>query len=214
MIITPVKKPTKTYLPHPPLPGRRHSLYKRALDLFISSFLIVFLLSWLLPVLGILIVLDSQGPVFFIQQRRKRNFGCFPCIKLRSMVVNEEADTKMAAEDDPRITRVGRWLRRTHLDEIPQLFNVWWGDMSLVGPRPYMLVEDSWYSQHIDGYGRRGLMKPGITGLAQSKGYFGFSGDKGDMEKKLTLDISYVQDWSLHLDLRILLNTLRFIWPR
>lgn len=214
MIITPVRKPTKTYHPRSPLLGKRHRIYKRALDLIVSTFLIIFFLSWLLPLLGILIVLDSPGPVLFIQQRRKRNFARFPCIKLRSMVVNEEADTKMAAEDDPRITRVGRWLRRTHLDEMPQLINVWWGDMSLVGPRPYMLVEDALYAHHVDGYARRGYVKPGITGLAQSQGYFGFSGDKGDMEKKLMLDITYVQNWSLRLDIRILLNTLRFIWTR
>jgi putative colanic acid biosynthesis UDP-glucose lipid carrier transferase len=186
-------------------------IVKRGMDLGLSLVLIGGVLSWLLPVLAFLVVIDSRGPVFFIQQRRKKGSGSFGCIKLRTMRINPDGDTRIALGGDERITRVGRWLRDTHLDELPQLFNVLWGDMSLVGPRPYMLQEDSLYGRILKNYAGRALVKPGITGMAQAAGLFGATGDLSDMEKRLRLDLLYVQSWSPALDLQILAATLRFL---
>lgn len=183
------------------------------MDLGLSLLLILGVLSWLLPLLALVLTMDSRGPVFFIQKRRKKGSGSFGCIKLRTMRVNPEADTRIALEGDERITRVGRWLRDTHLDELPQLFNVLWGDMSLVGPRPYMLQEDRLYDKVLKNYAGRALVKPGITGLAQAAGLFGATGNLADMERRLNLDLLYVQAWSPALDLQILAATVRFLKP-
>lgn len=182
------------------------------MDLGLSALLILGILSWLLPLLALLIKLDSRGPVFFIQKRRKKGMGSFTCIKLRTMRVNPDADRRIALGPDERITRLGRWLRNTHLDELPQLFNVFWGDMSLVGPRPYMLQEDRLYAEILRNYADRTRVKPGITGLAQAAGYFGATGDIAAMEKRLYLDILYVRRWTPVLDLQILASTLRWLW--
>ncbi len=182
------------------------------MDLALSTLLILGVLSWLLPLLALLVKLDSRGPVFFIQKRRKKGMGSFGCIKLRTMRLNPEADRRIALGRDERITRLGCWLRGTHLDELPQLFNVFWGDMSLVGPRPYMLLEDRLYEETLRDYADRTRVKPGITGLAQASGYFGATGDAAAMEKRLYLDILYVREWSPSLDLRILVSTLRWVW--
>ena len=191
-----------------PLDRRGNRLCKRTADLLLSSVLILTVLSWLIPLMAVVILLDSPGPVFFLQTRRKRRQGLFTCIKFRTMVVNADAHTKSASRGDHRITRVGRWFRRTHLDELPQLFNVWWGDMSLVGPRPYMLSDDHHFEQLLPGYGRRGRVKPGITGLAQSLGFSGVTEDMDALHKRLWLDIRYVRHWSIGMDIRILLKTL------
>lgn len=183
------------------------------MDLGLSTLLILGVLSWLLPLLALLARLDSPGPVFFIQKRRKKGNAWFFCIKLRTMYINKEADRRVALVHDERITRFGRWLRRTHLDELPQLFNVWWGDMSLVGPRPYMLSEDQRYRDILAGYAARARVKPGITGLAQASGLFGGTQDLADMEKRLSLDLTYVEEWSPALDLRIMASTIRFLKP-
>jgi putative colanic acid biosysnthesis UDP-glucose lipid carrier transferase len=207
---------TTIFNPMPPGPGYTPPLgslvCKRGMDLALSTLLILGVLSWALPILALLIRVNSRGPLFFLQQRRGKA-GTFTCIKLRTMVVNTEADTRIATMGDERITRVGRWLRRTHLDEIPQLFNVWKGDMSLVGPRPYMVHEDQFYGQTLPTYGIRNHMKPGMTGLAQSRGYFGATGDLVALEKRLSLDIHYIRNWSLIMDLRILISTLPFLSP-
>lgn len=183
------------------------------MDLGLSTLLILGVLSWLLPLLALLVKLDSGGPVFFVQKRRKKGNGAFFCIKLRTMHVNADADSRIALDPDERVTRTGRWLRRTHLDELPQVFNVWWGDMSLVGPRPYMLQEDRLYQDILQGYTGRARVKPGITGLAQACGYFGGTRDLADMERRLSLDLAYVREWSPALDFWILLSTLRFLAP-
>ena len=119
-----------------PLDYRVNRVLKRVTDIFIATFVIIFILSWLIPALAILIKTDSKGPVFFLQKRNKKNGRVFTCIKFRSMVVNEEADLTPAEEGDPRITRIGKFLRNNYLDELPQFFNVLWGDMSVIGPRP------------------------------------------------------------------------------
>ena len=192
------------------LPGR---VVKRTMDLGLSTLLILGVLSWLLPLLALLVKLDSPGPVFFVQKRRKKGTGWFFCIKLRTMYVNADADRRIAVQRDPRVTSIGRWLRCTHLDELPQLFNVWWGDMSLVGPRPYMLQEDQLYRQVLTGYAGRTRVKPGITGLAQAAGFFGGTSNVAEMQKRLSLDLAYVEEWSPALDLRIMASTIRYLKP-
>jgi putative colanic acid biosysnthesis UDP-glucose lipid carrier transferase len=197
-----------------PLDRQVNRLCKRTADLLVSSILILTILSWLIPLMAVVILLDSPGPIFFLQTRRKGRHELFTCIKLRTMIVNADADTKSATRGDHRITRVGRWFRRTHLDELPQLFNVWWGDMSLVGPRPYMLSDDRHFEQLLPDYGRRGGVKPGITGLAQSLGFSGVAEDMDALHKRLRLDIRYVQHWSIRMDIRILLKTLVITYLR
>lgn len=196
-----------------PLYNKRNQFCKRAIDLLVSSLLILTVLSWLLPLMAVLILVDSRGPVFFLQRRRKQNQALFTCFKLRTMVVNRQADTQSAVRGDRRITRVGKWLRQTHLDELPQLLNVWKGDMSLIGPRPYMLSDDRYFEQLFSYYSLRNNVKPGITGLAQSRGYFGAVENVAALEKRLQLDLRYVQRWSIGMDIRILLRTLRFLSP-
>ena len=149
-------------------------LTKRVFDLLFALFVIVFVLSWLLPILFIVIWMDSRGPVFFTQKRVGKGGKMFRCFKLRTMIINDDADIKQAIVGDPRITRVGRFLRNSSLDELPQFFNVLAGDMSVVvGPGPHMLADDIHFAELIKGYNERNIMKPGITGMAQVKGYKG-----------------------------------------
>lgn len=182
---------------------------KRALDLIMAIAVIVLVLSWAVPLLAICIKLGSPGPVFFLQRRNKRNGEIFTCIKFRSMVVNKEADILPAAENDKRITKLGRFLRRYYIDELPQFFNVLWGDMSVVGPRPHMISDNLRYGEMVDHYFYRHKVKPGITGLAQVLGYVGSVGDDTQKIKdRVRLDIFYWRHWSLRLDIAILFRTL------
>ncbi len=183
------------------------------MDLMLSSVLILGILSWLIPLLGICIMLESKGPVFLIQKRAKRYGNVYGCIKFRTMRPNAQSDIAVAQKHDPRITRLGALLRRYHIDEFPQLLNVWWGDMSMVGPRPYMLIEDLYYQHRLDGYAHRSLVKPGITGLAQAQGYFGGTPDLELMRQRLALDIAYVYSWSPALDGLLIFQTLRYLLP-
>ncbi|HEY0068234.1 MAG TPA: sugar transferase [Flavisolibacter sp.] len=191
-----------------PLEKKMNSCLKRGIDLFVSSLLIVLLLSWITPVLALLIAIDSRGPVFFLQKRNKRNGRVFTCIKFRTMVVNDTADTLAACRNDKRITRIGRILRRTHLDELPQLLNVWWGDMSLIGPRPYMVQDNIRYQGMVEHYGVRHRVKPGITGLAQSLGHHGSLLDVQKMKERVEIDLHYIHHWSVAMDVRIICRTL------
>lgn len=192
-----------------PLDGALNKAAKRAMDLVIASIVIVLVLSWLVPLLAICIKLGSAGPVFFLQRRNKRNGEIFTCIKFRSMVVNKEADILPAAENDPRITKLGRFLRRYYIDELPQFFNVLWGDMSVVGPRPHMISDNLRYGEMVAHYFYRHKVKPGITGLAQVLGYVGNIGeDAQKIKDRVRLDIFYWRHWSLRLDLAILLRTI------
>lgn len=187
-----------------------NAFYKRCFDIFFSALLILLLLTWLIPLLAIIISIDSPGPVFFFQRRRKKD-GYFTCIKFRSMVVNDEADTTSAVENDRRITGVGKFLRSRHIDELPQLINVFLGDMSLVGPRPYMLSDDRMFEKRVRSYSARNAVKPGMTGLAQSLGNFGEATDINRVVERTALDIEYIETWSPGLDCRILLRTCRFV---
>ncbi|MEO8732746.1 MAG: exopolysaccharide biosynthesis polyprenyl glycosylphosphotransferase [Flavobacteriales bacterium] len=181
---------------------------KRGFDLLFSSAVILLVMSWLVPIIAILIKLSSKGPVFFIQQRSgvlNRSFGC---MKFRSMRVNVASDRVQASKDDPRITAIGAFLRRSNLDELPQFFNVFVGDMSVVGPRPHMLAHTSQYSSLIDPYMERLWLKPGITGLAQAHGFRGETKELSLMERRVDEDRLYVYNWSLLLDIRIILITV------
>ena len=195
-----------------PLEARLNMLYKRCFDIILSSFLLLGLLSWLVPLFIILIKLDSKGPAFFLQKRKKKNGKLFTCIKLRTMVVNEEADRIAALENDSRITRIGKILRQYHVDELPQLWNVLIGDMSIIGPRPYMLIENLNYEKQIKEYSDRYKVKPGITGLAQSLGYFGFTDDLQKIDERVMLDLIYIKRWSFKMDIQILARTFLSIF--
>jgi putative colanic acid biosynthesis UDP-glucose lipid carrier transferase len=180
---------------------------KRLLDLMISGFLMLFIMSWLVPLIGILIKIDSKGPMFFRQQRSGRNNKPFWCYKFRSMYVNDASDSVQATREDARITKVGAFLRKTSLDELPQVWNVFKGDMSVVGPRPHMLAHTEQYRKIIDGFMVRHFLKPGITGWAQVKGFRGQTTDPKQMEDRVLHDVWYLENWSLMLDVRIIFLT-------
>ena len=184
---------------------------KRSVDIFLSIMVIVGILSWLIPIMALLIKLDSKGPVFFLQKRNKRGGNTFTCIKFRSMIENEDADMLQASVNDERITKLGRFLRYHYLDELPQFFNVLVGDMSLIGPRPHMVSDNNKYEDLIEHYEYRHRVKPGITGLSQAMGYVGETRNIQAMKDRVLLDIFYVRHWSLRLDLKILWYTFRKI---
>jgi putative colanic acid biosysnthesis UDP-glucose lipid carrier transferase len=189
--------------------NRRRSflLVKRSIDVAVSLLITVSILSWLLPLLAILIKLDSRGPVFFKQKRtgfRGRTFNCF---KLRTMQVNRAADDLQAALDDPRITRMGRFLRMSNLDELPQFINVLIGDMSIVGPRPHMIRDSENFAELFPGYYNRYLVLPGITGLAQINGFRGPTPNVRSVYKRLQWDLYYVEHATTGMDIRIILLT-------
>jgi putative colanic acid biosynthesis UDP-glucose lipid carrier transferase len=191
---------------------------KRIFDILVSSFVIVFIFSWLLPILWLLIKLDSRGPAFFVQKRVGFLGRSFPCLKFRTMYNNSEANTKQATENDPRITRMGRFLRHSNLDEIPQFLNVLLGHMSVVGPRPHMYQDCSNFSRVVDAYKFRNLMKPGITGLAQVKGYRGPAQNFDKIFRRYQWDAFYVRNAGFWLDIRIVhrtaVQTLAYIFSK
>ena len=194
-----------------PLDSISKRIIKRCGDIFLSSIVIVGLLSWLIPIMALLIKLDSKGSVFFLQKRNKRGGKTFTCIKFRSMIENEDADLLQATAGDERITKFGRFLRNHYLDELPQFFNVLLGDMSFIGPRPHMVSDNNKYEELIEFYDYRHKVKPGITGLSQAMGYVGETRNLQAMKDRVQLDIFYVRHWSLSLDLKILRHTLRKI---
>jgi exopolysaccharide biosynthesis polyprenyl glycosylphosphotransferase len=180
---------------------------KRLLDIAVSLTLIVLLLP-LLAVLGLLVALESRGPVLFCQRRTGQDGRVFPMFKFRSMRVLEDGtEVAQATQNDPRVTRIGRILRATSLDELPQLFNVLLGEMSLVGPRPHAVAHDAYYGARIAGYTQRQKAKPGMTGWAQVNGARGETPELRHMQARVDLDIWYVEHRSFLLDLRILAKT-------
>lgn len=183
-------------------------LLKRIFDIVFSTIVIVFVLSWLIPLLWIIIKLDSKGPLFFKQKRDGLKGKQFYCYKLRSMKVNDDADKISASKNDKRITRVGAFLRSTSLDELPQFYNVFKGDMSIVGPRPHINIQTKKYINEVENYLVRNSVKPGITGLAQISGYRGEIIKKADIENRVRLDIFYIENWSFFLDLKIIIQTI------
>lgn len=189
-----------------PLEEIENRFKKRAFDIIFSSLVIVFVLSWLYPILGLLIKLQSPGPILFKQLRSGKNNKAFICYKFRSMRMHD--GFKQATKDDERITKIGRFLRKTSLDELPQFFNVWLGDMSTVGPRPHVLNMTKEYSQIINQYMVRHFLKSGITGYAQVNGFRGETKDPMLMQKRVEHDIWYLEHWSMWLDLKIVLKTI------
>lgn len=192
-----------------PLQKTINKILKRALDLLVSIVIITGILSWLVPIIACVIKLTSKGPVFFTQKRNKKNGAVFNCIKFRTMIVNKEADEKGAMKNDKRITPVGAFLRSKHLDELPQFFNVLIGDMSFIGPRPHMISENIRNGKIIKSYNTRHNVKPGITGLAQSLGYFGFTEEVEKLNERIKLDLYYINNWSVKMDFQIILKTIK-----
>ncbi|WP_432329931.1 exopolysaccharide biosynthesis polyprenyl glycosylphosphotransferase [Mucilaginibacter sp. P25] len=190
-----------------PLEEIENRFKKRVFDILFSLLVIVFLLSWLYPLIGLLIKLESRGPVMFKQLRSGRDNKSFLCYKFRSMKVNNQADLQ-ATKNDSRVTKIGTFLRRTSLDELPQFFNVLLGDMSVVGPRPHPLNMTKQYSQIIDKYMVRHFLKAGITGWAQVNGFRGETHDPALMEQRVKHDIWYLENWSMWLELKIVYKTV------
>ncbi len=191
-----------------PLDNNINKLVKRFFDIIFSLFIIVGILSWLTPILALIIRLESNGPVFFKQKRNGLNYFEFNCFKFRSMQLNDIADLEQVSKNDPRITKVGRFIRRTSIDELPQFFNVLIGEMSVVGPRPHMVSHTEMYARRIDKFMVRHFIKPGITGLAQTNGYRGEVENEKDIVFRVKYDIFYLENWSLLLDLKIIYLTV------
>jgi putative colanic acid biosynthesis UDP-glucose lipid carrier transferase len=192
-----------------PLPFEKIETHvqKRILDIVFSFVVCVTILSWFIPILWVIIILDSKGPLFFKQKRDGINGKQFYCYKLRSMTVNNDADKLSATKNDKRITKFGAFLRKTSLDELPQFFNVLLGDMSVVGPRPHMNLHTKKYVEEVENYLVRNSVKPGITGLAQISGYRGEVIKKSDIKNRVRLDIFYIENWSFLLDIKIIVRT-------
>ena len=195
-----------------PLSNDYNSFIKRIFDI-IFSFLVIFLiLSWITPLIALLIKIESKGPIFFKQARNGIKYKEFTCLKFRSMFENKNADTQQATKNDVRVTRVGRFLRKTSIDELPQFFNVLMGDMSVVGPRPHMINENEKYAKSIKKFMVRHFVKPGITGMAQVKGYRGEIETETDIKNRVKYDIYYLENWTLLLDLNIIfLTSINFL---
>lgn len=183
---------------------------KRASDIALSSLLLLLMPLFFIPI-AVGIKLSSRGPVFFRQRRTGYRGREFTCYKFRTMRLNADSDTRQATRDDPRKTRFGEFLRRTSLDELPQLWNVLRGDMSIIGPRPHMLAHTEQYSALIEGYMERHRMRPGITGWAQVNGLRGPTRELWMMKRRVALDLWYIDHWSFALDCKILYRTLKII---
>ncbi len=182
-------------------------IIKRIFDVFFSILVCVFIISWLYPILWILIKLESKGPVIFKQKREGIDGKEFLCYKFRSMRLNELCQGH-TVKDDSRVTKLGRVLRKTSIDEIPQFFNVLLGDMSVVGPRPHMDVHSKKFDREVANYMERKSVKPGITGLAQISGYRGEIIKQADIINRVRFDVFYIENWSLMLDVKIIIKTI------
>ena len=189
-----------------PLDDPFNRFYKRSFDFIISLFVVVFILSWLFPIIGLLIFLDSKGPVYFIQNRPGFKEVGFHCYKFRTMRTNDSTEMS-ATRNDPRITRLGAFLRRTSIDELPQFFNVLIGDMSIVGPRPHLWRQNHEYNTTVQKYMLRHHVNPGITGLAQAKGFRGEIETNEDIINRIRYDVFYIENWSIWLDVKIMVQT-------
>lgn len=185
-----------------------NKVIKRAFDLVFSLIIIISVLSWLVPIMALIIKLDSRGPLFFVQKRNGLNYKDFNCYKFRSMELNDTADMELTSKNDMRITKIGRFIRKTSIDELPQFINVFLGEMSVVGPRPHMVSVANIYAAKVDKFMVRHFVKPGITGLAQTKGYRGEVEKDRDIINRVKYDIFYIENWSLLLDIKIILITI------
>jgi putative colanic acid biosysnthesis UDP-glucose lipid carrier transferase len=198
---------------HPgPLSYWYNQLIKRVFDLGVSVIVIVSVLSWLSILLYVINLFTDRRGVFFFQKRTSLNGKTFTIIKFRSMIINDEADTKKASENDQRITKTGMFLRKTSLDELPQFFNVFMGQMSIVGPRPHMLKHTEQYSKIVKGFLLRHSVKSGITGLAQVNGFRGEVKKLSDIRQRVEFDMNYIKHWSFNLDIKIILQTFLLLF--
>ncbi len=191
-----------------PLANPLNALMKRTFDVLFSGFLLCTLFPFIFVFVFIGTKLSSPGPVFFVQERTGYRGRSFKMLKFRSMRVNADADRLQATEDDPRKTRFGNFLRKSSIDELPQLINVFLGDMSIVGPRPHMLYHTELYSKYIDEYLVRHMVKPGLTGWAQINGCRGETKNNEQMADRVRHDIWYIEHWSFALDLKIIALTI------
>ncbi len=190
-----------------PLRSVANRAIKRIFDIFFSGFVLLLSPLVLIPI-AIAIKISSPGPVFFKQLRTGYLGKDFYCYKFRTMRVSKDADTRQATKNDDRKTRLGNILRHTSIDELPQFWNVFKGDMSVVGPRPHMLAHTEEYRKLIDQYMVRHLVKPGITGWAQIQGFRGATDELWQMERRVDNDVWYIEHWSLSLDLKIIVRTV------
>ena len=191
-----------------PLSMLGNRIIKRTFDLIVSSIFLLTIFPIVYIVFGLLIKLSSPGPILFKQKRSGLNGKEFYCYKFRSMRVNVDSDKVQATKNDPRKTRIGEFMRRTRIDELPQFINVWLGNMSIVGPRPHMVMHTEQYSQLISSYMVRHFAKPGITGYAQVTGFRGETSELWQMEGRIKKDIWYIEHWSFALDLFIIWKTI------
>ncbi|MHA7942481.1 undecaprenyl-phosphate glucose phosphotransferase [Formosa sp. 3Alg 14/1] len=191
-----------------PLEESVNQFFKRLFDIVFSLIVIVSILSWLTPILAIIIRLESKGPIFFKQSRNGFNYKEFQCYKFRSMMPNPDAHLYQATKGDQRVTKVGKFIRKTSIDELPQFYNVLFGDMSVVGPRPHMVSHTHMYAKRIDKFMVRHFVKPGITGLAQVSGFRGEVETDKDIINRVKFDIFYIENWSTLLDIKIIFQTL------
>ncbi|MFT7350737.1 MAG: putative colanic acid biosynthesis UDP-glucose lipid carrier transferase [Flavobacterium sp.] len=180
---------------------------KRAFDIIFSLSVLIFIMSWLIPIMAIWIKLESKGPLFFKQGRPGLDENEFFCYKFRSMKLNLTTE-KEASKNDPRVTKVGRFMRKTSIDELPQFLNVLLGDMSVVGPRPHLWSQNKEYSKKIKKYMVRHYIRPGVTGLAQVKGFRGEIETDDDMINRIKYDVFYIENWSLIMDIKIITQTV------
>jgi putative colanic acid biosynthesis UDP-glucose lipid carrier transferase len=191
-----------------PLHNPINAFIKRAFDIFFALVIIFGLLIWITPILALLITLESRGPVFFIQKRTGIDNHEFKCFKFRSMANNRSADDIQAGRNDMRVTTIGKFIRKTSIDELPQFYNVLFGNMSVVGPRPHMVKHTDEYANKVDKYMLRHFVKPGITGLAQVRGFRGEIEQDRDIQGRIKFDIFYIENWSFFLDLKIIVQTI------
>ena len=185
-----------------------NAFIKRTFDIIFSSVVILLVLSWLTPLMAILIKLESKGPTLFLQKRHGLDNREFYCFKYRSMAVNRGNDDLHVKKNDMRVTKIGKFIRKTSLDEMPQFYNVFFGQMSVVGPRPHMVSLSEVYMKKANRYMLRHSVKPGITGLAQVSGFRGEIEADTDIINRVKYDIFYLENWSLLLDLGIIIQTI------
>lgn len=211
---THIKKQDSSHSLGPFLTDSSRIRIKNIFDLTASILTLFFICSWLFPMIAVAIKLTSKGPVLFKQLRHGKDNVPFYCLKFRTMVANQDADTVQASRDDKRVTKVGKFLRKTSLDELPQIINVLRGEMSIVGPRPHTVPMNEVFAQEIDNFMFRHAVKPGITGLAQAKGYRGETRNFYDIHSRYKLDMFYVRNWCIYFDSKIILQTMVSLWVK
>ncbi|GDX53303.1 undecaprenyl-phosphate glucose phosphotransferase [Bacteroidota bacterium] len=199
-VISPAPEPLSNYF---------NNSIKRIFDILFSLLVIVLILSWLTPIVGIALWIESRGPIFYLQNRSGLNYKTFRILKFRTMNVTETDEQFIQAKkNDPRVTRLGKFLRKYNIDELPQFINVFIGNMSIVGPRPHPLKLNEEYKSIVSKYMIRHLVKPGVTGLAQARGFRGETANHDIMEKRIVADVFYIENWSFLLDIKIILLTI------